>query len=252
MLVFGVIGAFCTAVYMARAWWLTFFGEYRGHGTPHESPKLITVPLVVLTIGAVTFGFLNFPSTDVFPLSLWPDGWTLRFEHYVEPTFAFPGVEHPTFSWPIAVGTTVLGALGIFLAYQYWALGKSPFKGLSQRQPFAFAYRALQNKYWLDVLYTDKIVGAVKGPIARAAGWANQHVIDVVVNAVGVGSRIVGGFTYKYLDQGAVDRVVNESATASDRSGQLLRRVQTGKVQQYAAMLFGGAILFALVLVIFV
>ena len=72
------------------------------------------------------------------------------------------------------------------------------------------------------------------------------------MNAAGVGSRIAGGFTYRYLDQGVVDRVVNESATASDTSGQILRRIQTGKVQQYAAMLFGGAIVFAAVLVIFV
>ena len=35
-----------TAAYMSRAYWMTFWGEYRGHGTPHESPKVITVPLV--------------------------------------------------------------------------------------------------------------------------------------------------------------------------------------------------------------
>ena len=34
-----------TAAYMGRAYWMTFWGEYRGHGTPHESPKVITVPL---------------------------------------------------------------------------------------------------------------------------------------------------------------------------------------------------------------
>ncbi len=46
MLVFGLITAFLTAAYMGRAYCLTFWGEYRGHGTPHESPKVITVPAV--------------------------------------------------------------------------------------------------------------------------------------------------------------------------------------------------------------
>ena len=50
-------------------------------------------------------------------------------------------------------------------------------------------YTVLENKYGLDVLYTDFIVGGVKGPIARASYWFNQNVIDGVVNGVGVASR---------------------------------------------------------------
>jgi NADH-quinone oxidoreductase subunit L len=249
MLVMGLVGAFCTAAYMTRAMWKTFFGEYRGHAHPHESPKVMTVPLVLLCAGAVTFGFLNIPSW----FSFLPDSAILRFEHYVEPTFAFPeNIEHPSFSWPIALASTLIAALGIFLAYSFFALGKSPFKGLSQRQPFAFGYKALENKYGLDILYTDKIVGGTKGPIARAAYWINMNIIDKVVNAVGVGARRFGDVLYRYVDQGVVDAAVNASGTASEESGQLLRRVQTGKVQQYAAMLFGGAVLFAFFLVLFV
>ena len=88
--------------------------------------------------------------------------------------------------------------------------------------------------------------------MARATYWVNQHVIDGVVNAVGVTARLAGDWLYRNVDQGAVDRAVNASGTASEESGQLLRRVQTGKVQQYAAMLFGGVVLFAFFLVIFV
>ena len=252
MLIMGVVGAGMTAAYMTRAMWKTFFGEYRGHAHPHESPKVMTVPLVLLCAGAVAFGFLNFPLTDQFPFGFWPEGWTLRFEHYVEPTFAFPEIEHPKFSLPTALLSTAVAALGIFLAYSYYALGKSPLKGLSKRQPFAAGYTFLANKYYLDHLYTDTIAGGSKGPVARATYWVNQHVIDGVVNAVGVTARLAGDWLYRNVDQGAVDRAVNASGTASEESGQLLRRVQTGKVQQYAAMLFGGVVLFAFFLVIFV
>jgi len=255
MFVFGVLGAICTAAYMTRAWFLTFRGEYRGHGTPHESPKVMTVPLVLLCAGAVAFGFLNFPFTDTFPFSLMPEGLTLRFEHYVEPTFAFPEeFAHPKFDWRIALLTTVLAVVSMLAAYQFYGprFGRSPFHGWSKKQPFAFFYKVLVNKYYLDVLYTDIIVRHTKGAVARAAYWVNMHIIDPVVVGAGVVARVAGGFVYKFVDQGAIDRVVNASGTASDESGQLLRRVQTGKVQQYAALFFGGAILFAFFLVLFV
>ena len=62
MLVFGLMTAFMTAAYMIRAWWMTFFGEYRGHGTPHESPAVMTVPLMILAAFSVVIGLVNIPS----------------------------------------------------------------------------------------------------------------------------------------------------------------------------------------------
>jgi NADH-quinone oxidoreductase subunit L len=93
------------------------------------------------------------------------------------------------------------------------------------------------------------IAGGFSGPIARVSYWINQYVIDGVVNAVGVGSRIVAGWTYRYVDQDVVDGVVNGSGAGAEESGQLLRRLQSGKVQQYGALLFGGAVVLAGVLV---
>jgi NADH-quinone oxidoreductase subunit L len=101
MLILGSITALMTAAYMTRAVWMTFFGEYRGEGTPHESPKVMTIPLWILAGMAVVAGFLNLPE------ALAPEGIALRFEHYVEPTFAFSAIEHPEFSYPLA-GISVL------------------------------------------------------------------------------------------------------------------------------------------------
>ena len=90
MLVMGLVTAMLTAAYMTRCIYLVFFGEYRGHGTPHESGPRITTPLIILSVFAIFAGFVNLPA-NLF--GVLPDGWALRFEHYVEPKGEyFPGI----------------------------------------------------------------------------------------------------------------------------------------------------------------
>jgi NADH-quinone oxidoreductase subunit L len=244
MLGMGLLTAFMTAAYMGRAYLMTFWGEYRGHGTPHESPRVMTVPLVILTVFAVGAGIINFP----WALGIIPAHW---FETMVQPTFAFPPeLEVAKFSPVIAAVSLGLAALGLVVAWLYYQRNWGPHGLTSRNRTAAAGYRLLENKLYLDTLYTDGIVGGVKGPIARSAGWLNANVIDRVVNGAGGGARLVGNATYRWLDQGVVDTVVNASGVASDQSGQALRRVQTGKVQQYGAMLFGGAVVLGIVFVV--
>ena len=70
MLVMGMVGAAVTAAYMTRVVYLTFFGEFRGHGHPHESGPRILVPLYVLAFFAVVAGLFNMPKG----FQLWPSG----------------------------------------------------------------------------------------------------------------------------------------------------------------------------------
>jgi NADH-quinone oxidoreductase subunit L len=244
MLGMGLLTALLTAAYMGRAYLMTFWGEYRGHGTPHESPRAMTVPLVILTVFAVGAGLINFP----FSLGAIPAHW---FEDIVQPTFAFPSeLEVARFNPVIAAISLGLAVSGVAIAWLYYQR-KIGLHGLTSRNRVAAAgYKLLDNKLYLDVLYTDTIVGGVKGPVARAASWFNGAVIDRVVNGAGVGARLVGDHAYKYVDQGVVDTVVNATGTASDESGQFLRRIQTGKVQQYGALLFGGAVALGIIFVI--
>jgi NADH-quinone oxidoreductase subunit L len=106
----------------------------------------------------------------------------------------------------------------------------------------------LVNKYYLDVLYTDIIVGSIKGPIARAAYWFNQHVIDNVLNYTGRGARELGKVTYDYIDQRGVDGLVNGIGIGTEEAGGAVRTIQTGRLQFYAFLLVLGVGLFALVL----
>lgn len=247
MLVMGLATALMTAAYMTRAWWMTFMGEYRGEGTPHESPRLMTVPLIILAAFAVVLGLANLP--DVFA----PAGFETRFEHFVEPTFAFPEISHASFSFGLAGFSSALALLGIGLAYFYYWKGRSPLHGLTERNVVARGgHRFLVNKYYLDHLYSGVIMPTVRDRLSAASSWFNQRVLDGVVNGVAGVTARVGRFTYRYLDQGAIDASINATGTGADDSGQLLRKLQTGKVQQYGALLFAGAAILAGILIIVV
>jgi NADH-quinone oxidoreductase subunit L len=249
-MVVGLIGAFMTAAYMTRCVYLTFFGEYRGghadehaHGhdehahEPHESPLAITGPLWVLSFFAVTAGFLN---AEAFHIE--------KFKEWFEPRVAFPDLLHPAFSWGAAGISVAIALLGAYTAYAYYWQGRG-LVNFSEKSGAARAGKTfLVNKYYLDVLYTDIIVGSVKGPIANASYWINQHVIDAVLNGVGRGSLGVARFTYDILDQRGVDGIVNGLAVGTGDAGGAARAVETGRLQWYALMMFCGVALFSVVL----
>ncbi len=260
--IFGLITAALTAAYMTRCVWLTFFGEYRGHAHPHESGPRITVPLIILAVMAVWVGFLNMPTAFVESVGL-GSGWAHKFEDWVEPegvaTFVggANGFTHAKPSLLLAIVATGLGlAAGLIVWRYYTALyAKDPkateySDGLASRNSLAAAgHRVLEQKYYLDHLYTDVVAGGTKGPLARAAYWFNQNVLDGVVNAAGYVSTLVGRFVYRYIDQGVVDRAVNVSGQSASESGRFLRRIQTGQVREYASLMFGAAAVLAAVFI---
>jgi NADH-quinone oxidoreductase subunit L len=239
-LVVGLIGAFLTAAYMTRTVWLTFFGEFRGHGHPHESERLITGPLVVLGALSVGAGVVN-----AAPLGL------EKIKDWIEPTFAFPAVGHAAFDYPKAVLSVGIAVVAIGVAAYYWyrSAERPVLAGLTERSPLARAgYRFLVNKYYLDDLYERVVVGGIQGAVARATYWFDQHVIDGVVNGLGRGTAQLANYTYDIVDQRLVDGAVNELAHDADLAGAELRRVQSGRVQRYALLLFGGVGILSLAL----
>ncbi len=255
MLVMGMAGAALTAAYMTRAIYLTFFGEFRGHGEPHESGPRITVPLMILSFFAITAGWLNLPKG----FQLVPESWTERFGHFVEPVAAyFPSEEigfgHATPSWTLAIVSTLIALGGLAVAYVYYfvmvdrrskavdeSLTELPNGPTSVPGPAAAGYTVLANKYYLDHLYTDIIAGGTKGPVADGVNWVNKHVLDGVVDGAATSAVKAGNFVYNTVDQEIVDGVVNASGSASNLGGDQLRKVQNGRVQRYAAILFLGA-----------
>ena len=242
-LVVGLVGAFLTAAYMTRCIYLTFFGEYRGHGHPHESEPLITVPLIILAFFSVVAGFIN-----AAPLGL------EKFKDWIEPTVQFPHLLHPAFDTPKAIISVAVATLGIGVAAYFWFRREAtgPLHGLTERNSLARAgYVFLEKKYYLDVLYENIIVAGIKGSIARGTYWFDQHVIDKVVNSLGGGAKRAGRFVYDTVDQKVVDAAVNDIAEVTGETGGLLRYVQSGRVQRYALLLFAAVGLLALAILVF-
>ncbi|MBK5330934.1 MAG: NADH-quinone oxidoreductase subunit L [Ilumatobacteraceae bacterium] len=279
-MIVGLIGAFMTTAYMTRATYLTFFGEPRGaaahfvHGDDHhdahavthadahdghapdpvhaaplpfaktDSPGLIVVPLMILGFLAVVSGYLN---AAPFKIHL--------FERWMESSIGVALPEGPTFEWVKALPSIALVAAGfavsLAICKQVFGTAASPLKGLTRRNPVLGAgHRFLVNKYYLDYLYEKVIVYGIAHPIAAAAYWTNQHVLDGIVNAFGIGGRRTGEWVYKNIDQRLVDGVVNGSGTVARGTGGALQPVQSGKVSLYGALLFGSAAVGALVLVL--
>ncbi len=216
---------------------------------PSDSSWQITVPLIILGTLAFVSGYLNAA----------PFGWH-KFETWLESSVGLPigegGVpEAAAFHWINAVPSILLVATGfaisLFLCVQVYGKETSPFKGLTQRNALLGAgHRFLVNKYYLDALYEGVIVKAIAHPIAKAAYWTNQNILDGVVNAVGIGGRRTGLWVYKNIDQRVVDGAVNGSGATARGAGGALQPVQSGKVSMYGALLFGAAAVGALVLVL--
>ncbi len=254
----GFIGGGMTAAYMTRCVWLTFFGEYRGrkhaahghdehshddngHTEPHESTFPILMPLYVLSFMSVFAGILFAPMLkDTIGSSIFS-----KFPEWVEPGgdgSLFVSFIHPEFSWKDPLLATLFAAVGFGLSYLFfWKkafMQDATQKNKALRQGKTF----LENKYYLDHLYTDIIVGSVKGPIARGAYWVNQNIIDAVLRLTGGGVRKVGQFTYDVLDQKAVDGVPNGLAAITGAAGGSTRNVQTGRLQEYALLILSGTV----------
>ena len=271
-MVIGFAGAFLTAAYMTRCVWLTFFGEYRGghshegeheheahvtaheveveheeehaHAGPHESGPLLTVPLIILAALSTVAGVLNWAA--------WPLHWE-KFSEWFEPTTGQPELEHATFAYGKAILSVSLVIAAIAFVAYLMANDFAFLKGLTRRsKAFRAGYVFLVNKYYLDWLYENVVVAGISGPIARAMYWVDQNVIDGIVNRTASVTREVGTFVYKRVDQGVVDRGINGAGEAAEGAGGVLRLLQSGKVQQYGALLFGAAAIGALTLVIIV
>jgi NADH-quinone oxidoreductase subunit L len=239
VLVLAIAGAFVTAFYMARAVHLTFFGSYKGAGHPHESPRVMTYPLVGLATLAAVGGLVNIP------------GRFTAFASWLAARVHLPGDFHPE---ALNLG---LAGIGTLVALAGIAAGTVLFwrDRATQQQRDRFRvpllYPLLRHQYYMDDLYDYALVRPIRDPVARAVDWSNNVIIDGAVNASGALARRLAALVYGGLDQRGIDLGINAAAAAAGEAGGALRRVQTGKVQQYAAALFVGAVLLVVGFLIF-
>ena len=239
----AIAGAFVTAFYMARAVALTFHGTYKGEGHPHEAPRVMTIPLVGLAIPSVLFGLLNIPGVQ------WPG--IGNFTDWLGVRVVAMGDYHPeSIDWGLAVIGLIAAFAGLGIG---WAIFSKDRSTQSERDRFQVPvlYPLLRQKYFIDHAALG-VVAATTGPIARFIDWTNTYIFDGIVNAMGGLVKAVGGFVYGILDQGLVDGIFNGLSAVTDGAGAAARKMQTGRVQQYAAGFVAGAIVLAVLFVWFV
>ncbi|HWO42668.1 MAG TPA: NADH-quinone oxidoreductase subunit L [Candidatus Eisenbacteria bacterium] len=236
----GVAGAGMTAFYMFRQLFMVFFGPCRAdHHTRehlHESPKVMTVPLVILAAGALLAGWIGLPA--VFGGS--------QFAHWLEPVTGAHAEEHASHALELGLmGASVSVAfLGFFLAYLIY------YRGALSADRFArfaggFFYRLFDRKYYLDEIYQATFVnGALL--LARAGTWFDQRVIDGIVDGSASVTRFLSWLNGLF-DQYVIDGIVNAVADFTFWTGNRFRRIHTGNINSY---LYG--ILIAVVIAIII
>jgi NADH-quinone oxidoreductase subunit L len=230
----AVGGALITAFYMFRAVYLTFHGAFRGDEETerhlHESPRSMTLPLIILGALSLIGGFVGFPG-QLFHKS----GWNLidTFLHPIVPPLGDPAhgaleAEHAVHAlslgteWFLVVLSVAVAAIGWLVARRFY-VGDSAFaapKALAERLPFL--HTLLFNKYWIDEIYGFVIIT----PVYRGAV-----------------------FLWRIVDELVIDTLfVNGAAFTVELTGDILRFIQTGNVRNYALAVAAAILALAAVL----
>jgi len=208
----GLLAAVLTSFYMFRLMWLTFggqprFDEHQVH--VHESPKNMTVPLMVLAVLSLVGGWFALPA-------FW--GGPNYFADFLGPVLGgeMMGGEEAHRLELILSGVAVAAAtVGLVVAWRMYSKG-------AQRPKLEGAYKVLYNKYYVDELYHAVVVG----PLI----WLSRNVL------------------WKVIDEGIIDGAVNGIASVSSAIGDTVRHTQSGNTRSYAVwVLIGALVIFAII-----
>jgi NADH-quinone oxidoreductase subunit L len=216
LLVVSIVTAFLTAFYTMRAYAMTFLGAERvpeeaGHHA-HESPRVMTIPLMVLAVGAVAAGFLVQPLMKLFDA-------TSFTEYLAEHTAGLAVLKPESFNWLLMLITSAAAVGGVALGL--WVYAGRPAVADEAARSAPVLYQASLNKFFFDELYQALFVKPLDG-LAEFCRVFDFYVIDKIVDIVGMIPRLFG---------------------------VLFRPVQNGLVQFYALAMILGLTVFLLALV---
>ena len=214
----GTLVAGLTAFYSFRIIYVAFAGKFRGTREQehhlHESPTSMTLPLLLLAVGALSAGWIGI--SPVFGGSNW-------IAHFFEPVMGHPQVDGThTEEWMVMAISVLTALTGIVISTIFYYL-KPEIPGLLA-QKFRVVYNTLWNKYYVDEFYDFVIV--------RPTYWLAKNVLVAFTDA-----KIIEG-------------IVNGIPKMIGNFGDRLRKIQTGRLQHYAiSMALGLFVVLALVLI---
>jgi NADH-quinone oxidoreductase subunit L len=236
----AVVTAGLTAFYMFRLFFMTFGGKSRvPHEVEHhihESPRVMTVPLIILAAGAVAAGFVGWPQVLGGP------NW---FERFLAPVFENPAMRPSAHHvWSLEFGvmlfSVLVAAVGFYVAYRFYvARPEIPERLAAAARP---AYRLVLNKYYVDELYDALFVNRAKN-VGNAAAAFDLAIIDGGVNGAGWLTRFSAEVS-RLWDLWVIDGLVNVMAFGVKVLSYPVRILQTGLVQMYALLIVLGVLIF--------
>ena len=225
-------GAAITAFYMFRLWYMTFAGEPRNqerYDHAHESPRVMTGPLVILAVFAVIAGWIGVISL----LEQARPAGTLAGAHggYLLDDLEIPN-EHVSHDFKVPVGFIAFGTAltGLLLATAVYAWRLVDPAEI--RQQFSRLHRFLLNKWWFDELYDILFVRPTHFLSERVA-QLDKRVIDGIVDGIAKVTAKFSRIGDLWLDQRLVDGSINFMAYRTWDLGVALRAVQSGKLRVY-------------------
>ena len=232
----GALTVLMTAFYMFRLVFQVFYGKSRvvpevAHHI-HESPSVMTYPLMILAFLSIIGGFVGIPPGRG------------AFHSFLSPVFGEHGETHSLASLGGGLGleyimmfiSVLLGAAGIGIAYLFYI--KNPQLPGRLAKSLAVPYKVLLNKYFVDEFYSRTLVR----PGIRLANFFrrfDQVIIDGIVNGVSQLTVFIS-FLSKLFDDHFVDGFVNDVGDGIAGFGRRVRRFQTGLVQNYALYIVLG------------
>jgi NADH-quinone oxidoreductase subunit L len=207
----GLAGALLTAFYMTRQVCYVFLGTYRGAGKPHESPRIMTVPLVVLAVFAALLGFIGTP--------FWPG-----FQIWL-------GADHGPVAWlgtmVLMLVSTLIVAAGIGLGWWLYGQRTGTTDPLEVRWPGAF--RVLRDRFYVDELYERSVLRWHDG-FARFCRRLDDVVVEGAIRAVSV--LVVGlAWLNRLADEYLVNPGFDRGCDGLRNGGGWLARLHDGRVQ---------------------
>ncbi len=235
--VVGLITALMTAFYMWRLMALTFYGRSRwAEGVhPHESPKIMTGPLVALAAGSVLAGWIGVPKL----WSIFPEGFR-TFETWLAAVLGhergIEAMEHEPstgLEWSLMLLSIAVAITGILIARYLYQKRQPEQDPMLRYGPLA---RMMDKVY--DVLVVHGLVLGGGGAMARF----DQTVVDGGVNGAGWLTRTISKISI-WWDTWVIDGAVRLSSFAVKVSSYPVRLVQTGSVQAYALVFIAGVAL---------
>ena len=230
------IAAFFTAFYMGRQIWMVFFGQPRHEAAAHaeESPKVITVPLMVLAALSILGGGLNLPFKGLHTMGHWL-AYTLN------------EVESLPLNVQVAGVSTLLVLLAILFSWLLY--GRNPLKAGQidpLKKPLGFLFTGMENKWFVDEIYQAVIItpfAKLSQFLADVIDWRFWH--DFVHDTI-----IAGTYNWlstialdRYADQRGIDAFANWLGTATQSLSATMRKVQNGFVRSYALSVLLGVVL---------